>query len=112
VLEKINLKEAEIVISTVPDMEDNLMLINSAKKMNRNTVVIITAEQVEEALDLYGAGADYVILPHLLGGHHASLLLEDISSNFDKLIETKLQHIEELQARKAVHPHHGHPNRK
>lgn len=108
ILERINIEEAQIVISTAPDMEDNLQLMKSAKELNPSTVVIIVAEHVEEALELYDEGADYVILPHLLGSHHASLLLEDISSDFDRLIEVKLDHIQELKTRKKIHPHHSH----
>ncbi|MFC1648484.1 cation:proton antiporter [Nanoarchaeota archaeon] len=107
VYDKINLRGADIVISTAPDMEDNLRLMKKAREINPKIIVIIVAENVEEALDLYAEGADYVILPHLLGGHHASLLLEDIATDFDKLIETKLNHIKELKERKDIHPFHN-----
>ncbi len=103
----INLEDARIVISTAPDVNDNLRLLREAKKLNKDVVTFVVAEQVEEALQLYDAGADYVILPHLLGSHHASLLLEEITNNFEKLIETKVKHLEELHQRRKLHPHHN-----
>jgi Kef-type K+ transport system membrane component KefB/Trk K+ transport system NAD-binding subunit len=107
VVDKLNLEDAEMLISTSADTEDNIQLMRDAREHNKDLIVIIVAEHVEEALELYEEGADYVVLPHLLGGQHASLLLEDITTDLDKLIETKLEHIEELEERGDVHPHHS-----
>ena len=63
----------------------------------------MTASTIDDALQLYEAGADYVILPHFLGGEHASLILEETSSNIDSLIQRKLEHIRELHFRKHLH---------
>ncbi len=111
VIEEVDLEKAEMVISTAPDMEDNLQLMKKAKEVNPSIIVIIVAEQVEDALELYDEGADYVVLPHLLGGEHASLLLEDMTEDVDNLIEKKLEHIDELRERQEIHPHHGHSQR-
>ena len=43
------------------------MLIKKVKRANSETPVFVTSMQVDEALELYDHGADYVILPHLLG---------------------------------------------
>ena len=75
--------------------------------------VFVTAGTIEEALELYDHGADYVILPHFLGGDHASLLLEDLSIDISKLVKTKIKHIEELDRRNRLgktvraHLHHS-----
>jgi len=85
-----------------------------AKKGNPNIVIFVTTYQVDDALQLYDAGADYVILPHFLGGHHASVLLEEASKDITKLVKRKLSHIKELNSRKELgheHPrqHHHYP---
>ncbi len=103
-IEELNLKHAKMIISTAPNVNDNLFLIEKGKSINKNLVIIVTAQTVEEALDLYKAGADYVILPHLLGGEHAGILLEEIGEDLDKLIETKIRHIKELRLKKDFHP--------
>jgi len=109
VIAKLNFKGVKIVISTVPSKEDNILLIRKAKEKNKKVIVFVTANQIDEALELYEAGADYVILPHFLGGEHVSLLISKISSNIAKIMEIKLEHINELKRRKKLgheHPRH------
>jgi len=113
VLERLPFKEAEMVISTIPSSKVNKMLIEEVKEVNKNAAIYVTASQVEKALKLYDAGADYVILPHFLGGEHVSLLIEEFSENVGKIIEHRLKHIKELKHRKSIghdHPknHHDH----
>ena len=107
ILERLNLKNSSMVISTVPEKNDNLLLIHEAKKSGKKVIVFVTANQIEEALDLYNAGADYVILPHFLGGEHVSLILERFGSNLRRIIENRINHIDELRRRHLLG--HEHP---
>jgi Kef-type K+ transport system membrane component KefB len=107
VIERLPVKKANLLISTVPNAQDNLLLLKLVKQKNKSLSVYVTANQIEDALLLYNAGADYVILPHFLGGEHVSLLIEDFSLNVGKIIETKLKHIQELKRRQ--HMGHEHP---
>ena len=107
ILERLNFKKAKMVISTIPTKMDNILLIKTARKENKNIVIFVTAEQIKEALQLYDAGADYVVLPHFLGGDHISLLIEDFTEDINKIIEHKMKHIEELKERHALG--HEHP---
>jgi Trk K+ transport system NAD-binding subunit len=61
--EKAGLQKAKLVISTVPDIEDNLLLIQALNHTNRRAKVVVMAYEVDEAKALYKAGADYVVLP-------------------------------------------------
>lgn len=106
-LDRLNLKKSKIIISTVPTIEYNIHLIKKAKRRNKKAIIFVTAEQVDHALQLYKLGADYVILPHFLGGEYASILLEDITKDMDKLVVTKIKHIKELHKRKKKG--HEHP---
>jgi len=106
ILERLGLNNAEMVISTVPEEQDNLLLIKKTKQVNKKTLIFVTANQVEEALTLYDAGADYVILPHLLSGEHVSILLEDFTGDINKILETKLKHINELHQRRRLGSEH------
>ncbi len=102
VLERLNLKQAELVVSTVPSLQDNLLLLKKAKVQGGKLVAVVTASYIDEALQLYDAKADYVIMPHLLGGEHIALLLETFTKNAGSVIETRLRHIAELQHRKEL----------
>ena len=106
VIERLDLKHAEMVISTIPNVEDSILLMKKIRRVNKNARLIVTANLIDEALELYDAGADYVILPHYLGGEHVALLLEDTYSDLNKLLKTKLSHIKDLRLRKETHPHH------
>jgi len=111
-LGRLNLRCARMVISTVPTEQDNLLLIREARRLNKDIIIYVTANHIEEALSLYDAGADYVILPHFLGGEHVSLLIDAFTGDINKIIENKLNHIKELKTRKDLgheHPvHHSH----
>ncbi len=108
VLERLNFRKAKIVISTVPAKSDNLLLIDFAKKQNNKITIFATASQIQEALELYDAGADYVVMPHFLGGNYVSVLIEKFDDGMNKILQHKLQHIKELKERHALgHEHPG-----
>ncbi len=78
--EELNLEETKLVISTSPQLEDNVVLIKRIKDISENIKVIVRAENEDEAVNLYDKKADYVLLPHLLSGKY---LGEIIDSNLD-----------------------------
>ena len=106
ILERLNLTQLELVISTIPSHPDNLLIIERVRAKNPEATIIVTSHSGEEALELYKKGADYVILPHFLGGEHISILLEDLTTNLKKLLQVKVNHIKELEERRKRHPHH------
>lgn len=97
ILERIDLKDAEIVISTIPDQDANLLLILEAKKRNPETLIFITADHLNQALELYNAGADYVILPKMVSGDKVSDLLRTCIKDRDKIKKIKKDHIFKLE---------------
>ncbi len=110
VLDKLELGHVKMVVSTIPEQSDTSLLIKKTRELNQEAAVIVTASQLNEALLLYSQGADYVVLPHFLGGAHASKLVESFSENPINIINERLKHIEELQVREEMgheHPTHG-----
>jgi len=75
--ERAKLDSARLVISTNPDLEDNLLLLKELKHENRRAKVVVMAFDTVEAKNLYKAGADYVILPHLAGGRQIAQLISE-----------------------------------
>lgn len=102
IMNRLNFKKAEIIISTIPDFEDNVMLTKKAKSANKKVLVIVTAEDAEDALELYKQGADYVILPHMLGGEHISVVLQESAKDIGKIIKSKRSNIAKLRKRWAL----------
>ncbi len=61
-------KNARVVISTSPDFHDNSAILEALRLLNSVAKVILTADNEREGRKLYVLGADYVLIPHFLGG--------------------------------------------
>ena len=111
-LNELNLKGAKMIYSTIPDFDTNIVLINKIKEVNNKAIIIVVSHQIDEAMKLYNQGATYVIMPHFLGGHHASTLIEKYGFNVNNFLKQKIVHMEYLQDRKnkgQEHPqYHKH----
>jgi len=92
ILERVDIKDAEMIISSVPNIKNNILLLKKVKQLNKKAVIFVTANHVDEALELYDLGADYVILPHFLGGEHLSVLIDEYRMDFGKVLKNKLEH--------------------
>ncbi len=88
-----NCTKAKLVISTSPDVEDNLIILKRLLRLKRRPQVILRAETEDQAAILYDNGADYVLLPHLTSGHSlGTALAKDINAkHLKKLKERDLQ---------------------
>lgn len=66
--ETVGIERAKLVISTSPDREDNLTVLAAARRKGGGPRVVLTADDEPDAKEFYKRGADYVILPHFVGG--------------------------------------------
>ena len=82
-LDQLKVHRAKFVLSTVPETDTNLLLIKKIRSVNKECVIIVTSRQITDAFKLYNAGADYVILPHFLGGEYTARLIEKYGANRD-----------------------------
>lgn len=85
--EKAKIDSAKMVISTIPDIEDNLLLLKELKHENRRAKIVMMALDSLDAKILYKEGADYVILPHLAGGRQISEII--LKNNLNKIEKLK-----------------------
>lgn len=99
-LEEINMKKTKLVVSTIPDQGTNIVLVKTLKEINKDSIVIVMANQIESALGLYDVGADYVIMPHMLGGQHTSFLIRKIGFKKKAFLKEKLNHLRHMERRK------------
>lgn len=76
------LEKARVVVSTIPDTilkgTSNMALLTFTKKANPTARVVVTAESVKQAKQLWAAGADFVILPHVEASDKIAALLEQL----------------------------------
>jgi Kef-type K+ transport system membrane component KefB len=71
-LQELDLKHAELVISTLPDPQNNSFLIKHVQALPQKDrpILIVTSDSAREGVDLFNSGADYVILRPYLGADH------------------------------------------
>jgi Trk K+ transport system NAD-binding subunit len=107
ILNEIDFSKTHMIISTIPDKAANLVLINKVKQ--KEIIIVVVSHQIDDALELYDAGATYVLMPHFLGGEYASSLIERYGLSVDDFLKEKIKHLEHLRTRKALgheHPRH------
>lgn len=85
--ERVNLAHAKLVISTLTDLEDNMILAKATHHANQKTKIIVMAYDTEEAKLLYKEGVDYVVLPHIAGGRQIARALQ--LNELDRLDDLK-----------------------
>ena len=108
-LNELNFSKIKMVVSTIHNLDTNLLLINKVRDSNKKAIITVVSHQIDEAMKLYDAGATYVLMPHFLGGHHVSTMIEEHGLNLNKFLKEKIAHIEHLRKRKEVgheHPQH------
>lgn len=83
-LRHLGLDEAEILVCTIPDHvlkgTSNLELLRSLRTLAPRARVVVTAESIEAAREMYRDGADYVFLPRIVSAHHLADVLERMKS--------------------------------
>lgn len=107
-LEEINVEQAKLVISTIPDFDANLLLL-SVTKRNPKAIVVVISYNIEHALKFYEEGANYVILPHFIGGRVASEMVHKLGFVANNFRSERQKHLRYLKKRKDlghIHPKH------
>jgi len=106
-LEELPLDKIKLGISTIPDFETNLLLIEEVRKVNPKAIIIVRAHQIQEALDLYRKGANYVLTPHFLGGEYLAKMIREDKVDIKGYAEEKAKHIRMLRnmiTKRQEHP--------
>jgi len=103
-LDDLPLNKVKIIVSTVPDFETNLLLLESISLINPSAIVIVRAHTIEEALKFYMKGANYVLTPHFLGGEYLARMIKIIKTNEKGYKEEKIKHVRMLTERLKKFP--------
>lgn len=106
-LESIDVTGVELVISTIPNSETNLLINRNIKARNPEAVIMVIAHAVGDALSHYEEGVDYVVLPHFLGGEYASEIVVNLGTDKAKYKDLRSEHIHNLKLKLAAG--HEHP---
>jgi Kef-type K+ transport system membrane component KefB/Trk K+ transport system NAD-binding subunit len=107
-LEELPLDKVKLIVSTIPDFETNMLLIESIRRVNHNAIIIVRAHQIKKALTLYKKGASYVLTPHFLGGEYIAKMISNLEVDKKGYKEEKEKHIKILT--KMFAKGHEHPD--
>lgn len=98
-LEDLEIFKSKVIVSTIPEKDTNELILDIIKRNKSKTVTILTGRQIHDAFELYNQGANYVILPHFLGGEYVSKLIEEYKENKKLYEKEKLKEITSLKER-------------
>jgi Kef-type K+ transport system membrane component KefB/Trk K+ transport system NAD-binding subunit len=107
-LENLGIWKSSVIISTIPEKETNKLILDVLKRNKSKTIVLLTGRQIKDALELYSAGANYVILPHFLGGEYTAKLIKTAKKNERVYQKERIKELKILKERLKIghkHPH-------
>lgn len=99
------LDKAKLIISTLPEADDQITLIKHIRSVSEKTRIIANLYDAMSLEDMYKAGADYVMMPHLLGGSWISEILSDKPWTKNTFTQLKKEQKKEMKVRYAEHTH-------
>lgn len=87
VLKLAGIEKAQFLISSLPDDAANLMVVLSARQLNKDLFIISMASLITSQKKLRLAGADKTIMPDKIGGDHMAYLVvnPDLITFMDRL---------------------------
>ncbi len=103
-LDDLDLTKTKLVVSTIPDYKINAALVKNIKEASRDILVVVIAHQISEAQELYEIGADYVLMPHFLGGDYGARIIKHYGFSPKLYREEKEKHLAELKERQKKRP--------
>jgi len=106
-LEELPLNKIQLAVSTVPDCETNMLLIDTIRSVNPKAIVIVRAHTIRDAFDLYKRGANYVLTPHFLGGEYLSKMVKTFKTDPRGYSKERQKHFKMLK--EIFEKGHEHP---
>jgi Kef-type K+ transport system membrane component KefB len=100
-LQELPTAKVKIVVSTIPDHEINILLIKFFRYTKPELTFLSFAQTKEDMIELYEAGADYVVLPEHIGARHLVKVIEAAGIDSSAYNRRKQAHLRELALRVA-----------
>jgi Trk K+ transport system NAD-binding subunit len=101
VLEKLNFQKIDTVFSSVPDTNDNEMLIHHINEINPKINFIAIVDSRGKANQLYELGAHYVLITYMLAG--AQLIRSKGEADGAISLDSMLKDLEGLRKKGKEH---------
>jgi len=95
-LETLPLQKAKLLILTTPDPEDQKTLVSYMQRFKKKPAIITNLHHYKHLDELYSIGANYVIMPHLLGGQWIAEIIEKYPWDKKTLAKLRRQQMDQL----------------
>ena len=110
-LDEVSFDRVNLVVSTLTDFVATKILINWIVDNHPEASVICSANDPGDAIELYGSGATYVIIPHYISTNKILSLVSNKGVDQSTLVDFGEKHLKILKQRQAVEkkssqPHH------
>ncbi|MDD3160266.1 MAG: cation:proton antiporter, partial [Candidatus ainarchaeum sp.] len=97
--EKIDLKDAKLLIITILDMKEALAIVEQTRLINRKLTIFTTTHYFEDTLNFYKVNVDFVAMPSIMG---SNIFLENITAYLEsgklyKIQNFKTEYLEYLK---------------
>lgn len=102
-LDELGLEKSKAVISTIPDIDAQATMIRNLRAANKRLLIIANSPEAKYRDILYEAGADYVMTPHLLGGHWLAQLVNGGKLSRPILAKLKIDQTKEVDMGMPIH---------
>jgi voltage-gated potassium channel Kch len=96
VLEAAQIGKAKLLISTIDNLNDNLLILEQISRSQKKPLGIFTSSSRGNALKLYEAGASYVVVPDVVTGDHIRHLLRLYGTKSRRLAKIGQKHFNRL----------------
>lgn len=103
-LEEVDLSKTRLIVSLLSDHISNISILRHVEQVNPHAVVICHANTAQEAAELYGLGASYVMMPTYVGNEKISSFIKKNGFSKTEFKHHREKHIEYLRAHYAAEP--------
>lgn len=83
ILDHVNIKEADLIISTIPYNKENINLLKFLKTHNSKAITFFVAHNIQKAKELREVGADFILLAKSILGNYITEILDQIYEHTD-----------------------------
>jgi len=100
-LEMLPLEKSRMIISTFPDPDDQETFISYARRISKKIFIVATLDHNMHLDQVYRAGADYILMPHIIGGKWIYDVLLKKKWNRKMFSELRKEQFSEIESRRA-----------
>ncbi len=91
-LGEIGIEKSKLIVSTITDHDVNVFLLKLIAKINPKSIVLVHAESIKKADELYELGADYVVIPHYIGNDNVAAFIKNSGLKKSEFIKYQEKH--------------------